>query len=611
MKMPNSRNSLAIFLLFALLIPILAACGGGQPAASPEEEAPAVEEEAPAEEGATEEGEEAPTEGEEPAEEATTEGEEEAEEPAEEGAAEGSGDNILRIHQAQYPDVFDPQKSSFSNEIVILAMNYEGLTKLNENLEAVPAAAESWEFNEDATEITFKIREGLTYSDGSPITAENFRYAMERNCDPNTAGEYQSILFDVAGCEAFATTLVTDTAGLEETRAALDVEAVDDQTLRVGLAAPAPYFPYIAGLWVTFPAKQDLIEAGGETWWQDVANHVGNGPFQITRIEEDQLIEFKANENYWGGAPQIAGLEYIYQGDSSVALEAYRSGQIDIMSPDPSQLPSIESDAELSEELLVYPGASTFNLSFNLTLEPFSDQKVREAFSYAFDRETYCEVIRNGDCTPTLSWIPEGVPGAIETDQFGYDPDAALQALSESTYGGPEGLPEIKLTYNSDDPATQPRVEWIAGQFREVFGIEVTLDPVEGKTLVALRKDPTTFPQMLAFGGWIQDYPDPQNWLSVFWTCDSTFAQRVAYCNEEFDALIEQADTSTDQEERIQLYEQAGEILIADVPGPFAYNLSNIFLVDPRVQNYVGTAADSPSGWPGQWASPLTITVEE
>ena len=587
MKMPNSRNNLVLFLLCALLIPILAACGGGQPAASPAEEAPAEEE--TAEEGAAEEGEEA----------------------AEEETAEGTGGNVLRVHQPVYPDVFDPQKSSFGNEIVILAMNYEGLTRLDENLEAVPAAAESWEFNEDLTEITFKIREGLTYSDGSPITAENFRYAMERNCDPNTAGEYQSILFDVAGCEAFASAPVDDANALEEARTGLDVEAIDDLTLRVGLSGPAPYFTYIAGLWVTFPAKQELIEAGGDTWWQDPTNHVGNGPFQITRIEEDQLIAFEANENYWGGVPQLDGLEYIYQNDSSVALQAYRSGELDIMIPDSSQLPSIESDPEIGAELLTYPGGTSINLSFNLTREPFTDIKVREAFSYALDRDTYCEVIRNGDCTGTLSWIPQGIPGAIETDAFGFDPEAAVQALAESSYGGPEGLPPITLTYRGDDPAQQPRIEWLAGQFREVLGIEVTLEPVDGTTLVSLRKDATTYPQMLAFAGWIQDYPDAQNWLSVFWTCDSTFAQRVGYCNEEFDALTDQADALTDQEERIQLYQQAGEILVRDVPGPFAYTPLNVFLVKPYVQNYVGTAADSPSGWPGQWASLLTITMEQ
>ena len=119
------------------------------------------------------------------------------------GAAQDEG-KVLRVHHPVYPDVVDPQKSSFANEIDILALAYEGLTRLDTNQETVPAAAESWEYNDDATQITFHLREGLTYSDGSPLTAENFRYAVERTCDPVTAGEYQSILFEIVGCAEFA-----------------------------------------------------------------------------------------------------------------------------------------------------------------------------------------------------------------------------------------------------------------------------------------------------------------------------------------------------------------------------------------------------------------------
>src|SRR5918998_1640438 len=118
-------------------------------------------------------------------------------------AAQDEG-KVLRVHHQVYPDVVDPQKSSFVNEIDILQLVYEGLTRLDTNQETVPAAAESWEYNDDATQITFHLRPDLTYSDGSPLTAENFRYAVERTCDPNTAGEYQSILFEVVGCAEFA-----------------------------------------------------------------------------------------------------------------------------------------------------------------------------------------------------------------------------------------------------------------------------------------------------------------------------------------------------------------------------------------------------------------------
>ena len=535
-------------------------------------------------------------------------------------SAAQDGGKVLRIHHPTDPDVIDPQQSSFSNEIDVLALTYEGLTRSDPSLQTVPAAAESWEYNEDSTVLTFKLREGLTYSDGSPLTAERFRYAVERNCDPNVAGEYQSILFEIVGCEDFANSLAPAEEGgatpvaspvsdaYETAKAALGVKAIDDLTLELTLIQPAPYYHTIAGLWVFFPAKQELIEQGGAEWWKDPALQLGNGPFQITQYVEEQLIAFEANENYWAGRPKLDGVEYVYQGESAVALEAYNAGDLDIMQLDPQQLPAVQADPALSAELVSYPVASTYNLAFNLTQEPFNDIKVREAFSYAFDRETYCTVIRSGDCTPTLSWIPEGIPGAIETDQFGFDPEAAVAALAESTYGGPEGLPEIRLFYNSDDAANTARAEWVAGAYRDVLGVELVLEPTEGTALVALRKEPSTFPQMLLVGGWIQDYPDPQNWLSVYWKCDATFAQRFGYCNEEFDELVNQADVETDEAKRTALYEQASQILVDDVPGPFLYNLSNNVLIKPEVTGYEPTALDVE--WPGQFTSLLTIDVE-
>jgi oligopeptide transport system substrate-binding protein len=128
---------------------------------------------------------------------------------------------------------------------------------------------------------------------------------------------------------------------------------------------------------------------------------------------------------------------------------------------------------------------------------------------------------------------------------------------------------------------------------------------VDGTTLTALRKDSSTHPQLLFVGGWIQDYPDPQNWLSVFWTCNSTFAERVGYCNEEFDKLIEQGDTTVDPVERIKFYEQAGELLVQDQPGPFLYNLTQKFVVNPAITGYTPTASEVE--WPGYLGSIMTI----
>ena len=243
---------------------------------------------------------------------------------------ETSAEKILRIRQPFWPDTLDPQKTSYVEEISVSSLDYEGLTRFDEQLNTVPAAAESWEFSEDGTRLTFHLRDGLTYSDGSPLTAERFRFAIERACDPNTAAVYAGILFDIVGCEALYTSLtapetvetlatpgaVADDpeAAYEGAKAALGVRAIDDQTLEVQLTHPAPYFPTVASTWVFYPVKEESL-AAGEGWAQDPAQRIGNGPFRMSDFAADQQIGFRANEHYWQGRPKLDGIEFVYVDD--------------------------------------------------------------------------------------------------------------------------------------------------------------------------------------------------------------------------------------------------------------------------------------------------------
>lgn len=514
---------------------------------------------------------------------------------------------ILKIQQSSYPVILDPQKSVRTNEGAVLGLNYEGLTRLDKDLKTVPAAAEFWEFDQRQTQITFHLRDGLTYSDGSPLTAENFRYAVERACDPKTAGGYQAILFDITGCQDFAKTDPTNATAYAAARAALGVKAPDAKTLVIQLLHPAPYFVTIASLPVFYPAKQALIEQGGDGWWKDPTKQIGNGPFQITSLTSDQQITMTANDHYWAGKPKLAGVQLITVQQSDQAREAYKAGQLDIIQVDPSQLPSIKDDAQLAGQLVTFPTAATFDMDMNLNKAPFQDPKIREAFSEAFDRKTYCEQIRGGSCSPALSWIPEGVPGAISTDKYGFDPAAAKQAVAASSYGSPDKVPEVKVSFASDDPVAQPRAAWLAGQLQEILGIKISLDPVDGKTLQAMTQDNATHPQLAIYGGWQEDYPDPQNWLSINWKCDTSFAQARGYCDHALDQIIDQADSETDPAKHISLYQQAGQILVDDVPGPFAYHPVTTFLVKPTVTGYNTTPEDSE--WPGETASALSLAI--
>jgi oligopeptide transport system substrate-binding protein len=520
---------------------------------------------------------------------------------------------ILRVHHGAYPDVIDPQQSSYVNELDVLGLIYEGLTRLDINQETVPGAAESWAYDDDAMGITFTLREGLTYSDGSPLTAERIRYAIERTCDPTVAGAYQAILFSVVGCAEFAALAMDDKgnarefsdAEYEAARAALGVRAPDDLTLEVDFTQPTPFFHTIAYTWVLHPVKAEIVAADPATWWTKAEGHVGNGPFVVTGIDPDQRWSFAANERYWQGRPKLDGIEYVYIDDPAVALAEYRAGDLDILWVGGSLVDEVTADPELAAQLITSPVAGTITLDMSLTKEPFNDPKVREAFAYALDRETYCAEIMSGACVPALSWIPPGTPGHVETDAFAFDPEAANQALADSSYGGPEGLPEITFVYGSDNPTDRARVEWMAGQFRDILGVELALEPMEGVALQRMAQDPATYPQLSAFGGWYQDYPDPQNWLSVIWQCDSFDARMRGYCNEEFDRLVALGDTTVDPDARLGHYQEAERLLIADVPTVFLYHDVGKYLIQPNVTGIVPTASEAV--WPGSFSSLMTM----
>ena len=583
-------------LLLALLVPILAACGGqtAAPAGTAEQATTAPNTAAPTT-NAPEATAAAPTT---PAAAAPT---------AAPAAASG---NTLRVNLVTWPDTLDPQDASIANEIGVLTLAYEGLTRLDKDLKTVPAAAEKWAYNADATEVTFTLRDGLKYSDGSPLTAQDFVNAVRRSLDPRgVVGDYQSTLFMIKGADAILNTVVpTDEAKIPELFDKLGVTAPDAKTLKFELTQPTPYFHTLASLWVIYPAKQDLIDKGGETWYEDVANQVGNGPWQITTIDKSaNLIEFKANENYWAGRPKLDGLQVKYIDDLTVALQAYKNGEVDIMTPDPNDVPTIKSDATLGKEYHEYPGACMNAISFNLNKPPFNNQKVREAFAYGFDRAGYARDALKDTEIPSLTWIPQGYPGYDKNEtRFGYDPAKAKQLLAEAGFANGAGLPELKWSYNSNNPANQARIEYIAQMYQKGLGITITPEPVEGTTLTNLRKSNETYPQITT-SGWCADYPDQQNWLSVYWQSSTNFAKNTGYKNAEVDKLLGQADIETDPAKRADLYDQAQKLVVGDVGQIMRGVSKNTYLVKPYVQGLDFTPQDSD--WSGQITGTFGTTI--
>jgi oligopeptide transport system substrate-binding protein len=527
------------------------------------------------------------------------------------------GPKLLRINLRTYPDIIDPQKSSFAYEISHLNLIYTGLTDLNKNLETVPGAAESWEYNEDATELTFTLREGLKYSDGSTLNAMRFRYALLRNINPETAGEYAGITDEILGAPQWrlgeGDEAVQGEEQVKESIQALDMngspctdyEQEDCRILMLKLSRPAPYFHTVMSLWVSFPAKEELIEEGGENWWNSSKYQIGNGPYILHSLEPFVRGYFIPNPYYWNQIGKV-DIEFAYITDTAIAFQAYKNDEFDIVTLAAEDLETVMADPVLSEEAYVYPGSCTFNVNFHQLKEPFTDPKVRQAFAMAIDREVWVRDVLKGLGSPTLTWIPPGFPGYDQGEtRWGFDPEGALNAIEESSYGSVENLPPIVDTF-PDTPRQRVRHEWLVAKWKEVLGVDIELNPVEPTTYTAISKEQETAPQMFIMG-WCADYPDPQNWLSVYWTTESPFADRIAYANSEFDDLTLQADTTVDSAERMAMYQAAQEMLVGDAPGAFMWNSVNNFLIKPWVTGIELTPQDAD--WPGA-INPTVIDID-
>ncbi|MGB9738337.1 peptide ABC transporter substrate-binding protein [Chloroflexus sp.] len=569
MNFTRWRHSLALTLLFGLLLPILAACtGGSTPSAEPTSAPAAQPTTAPAAQPTTA-----------PAVQPTTA-------PVTTGTAQPG---VLRLVTGSEPDNIDPQKANFVNEIQFIMMAYQALMTFDLDMNPIPAAAEKVDVSADGTVYTFTLRRDGKYSDGTPVTARNFEYAWKRLADPETAGEYQSLPcgiikgyseYSAAACQGLSMEEVMK-LDLEQLRNDFGVKAIDDYTLQIELVAPAPYFLSMAALWIGAPVREEDV-AKGDDWWYYPENYVGNGPFVLKEWEHDSKAIWEPNPNYVGplGPVKLKRVEYYMITDGQVAFQAYQNGEIDMLGVGAEDLATVKSDPVLSKQTIDVPGSCTFYFGFNLAKPPFDNKLVRQAFAQALDREAYVRDVFQGLGTPTYSFIPPGFPGyQPDLKLWELNPEKAKQTLAEAGYPNGEGLPEIKLTY-SGTARNNARFEWVANQFKQNLGIDVILDPIDPTAFAAATKDNP--PQMFSLG-WCADYPDPQNWISLFQT-NGLLSAPVNYSNPQLDELVRQADVEQDPVRRAELYAQAQKILVEDAPVVFMMNNSGPVLVKPYVK---------------------------
>ena len=501
----------------------------------------------------------------------------------------------FRVNLGGEPNTLDPQLASSLLEFSVLRQLSEGLVGFDKDLNLAPrVAAEvptvgNGGISADGLVYTFKLRDGLFWSDGQPLTARDFEFSFKRLLSPDLAGPYSSLFSAIQGAEEYLKAVEAEPAAKASLREALGITATSDETLVITRAAPNPTFLQKIALVAGSPVREDVIEEFG-TKWTEAGNYVGNGPYNLSEWVHQDHITLEANPTYWGPEPKQARITLSMITDVNAELVAYKAGELEIARIPEGIEAVILADPNLSGQVLPSSQLSSLAIFLNTTIEPLDDPLVRRAIATGIDRESWTGKVKHGVGEPATGWLPPGIPGYDPNvgSEYRFDADKAKDLLAQAGYPGGEGFPEITLTYV--DAGDQGLLaQFLQVQLSGNLGIELGLEPLDppsfGEKVIAGRKFDVT---LLA---WTADYPDSESFLDSLFASDS-FLDITGYSSREFDRLADLAATELDQETRIDLWSQAHQVMIADAPiAPFIY-VERYYLKSPAVHGLTLTGID-------------------
>lgn len=475
---------------------------------------------------------------------------------------------------------FDFNKDVYQfNDMCIICNQALVLPDANQNY-TFPGDAEKWEVSEDGLTWTFHLRDGLKWSDGSPLTATDYEFTFQRMMDPATASTYAWFYYPIKNGEAVATGKMPVSE--------LGVKAVDARTFQVTTEKPIPYMPMIMGFPTSWPIPKAYVEKYGEAFATDIDKTAFNGPYVPAEWNKGVDMTFKLNPNYAG--PQKPMLEtikkkFIQQGAPTLSM--YQADELDY-TPGGGQADMIMASADpvLSKEAVVYPSYTTRYIWFNMLKPPFDNLKLRQAVSHAIDRDAITQKVTKGMNLTTYTMIPKGTPcnndGNPEyTALANYDPELAKKLLAESGVDVSK-LPPMEMWTKQGE--AQPELEAIANMLKENLGIQVVTKNVERAVYVdTLKKGEMN----IALARWAMDFNDPSNFVD-FW--QSTAGNIIQWKNADFDATVKAAASELDPAKRCELYAKAEKIMLDEAAGVFIEHPKQMLLYKPWV---AGPQADN------------------
>lgn len=488
------------------------------------------------------------------------------------------GEKVLFLNNGNEPTSFDPSIGFDSVSWDPLNNLMEGLVRLDSNLEPKEAMAEKIDISEDGLTYTFTLRDAQ-WTNGDPVTANDFVYGWLHMLNPETAS-YSAFLATgyIVGAQAYNEGS-GDAAGVA-------IKAIDEKTFEVKLISPFDGFLAMITLPTFFPVNENVATAT-PTWFANADTFVGNGPFKLTTWNHEEKMTFEKNDTYWDkDAVTLDRVEWAMVNDSNTSYQMYQTGELDIAS-----IPSSLADTLLGDpEAIIYDMAGTHFYRFNVTKEPFTNKKVRQAFSYAINSQDIVDyVVKTGNKVANgfVSYGFKGPDGKDFRDTQGslisFDAEKAKQLLAEGmAEEGWDTLPAVELSYNTSD-TLKSVAETIQSQLKQVLGVDVT---IQNSEWAVFREDQVALNLQFSRSTFGHDYADPINALENF-TSDNDAMNRTGWKNTQYDELIKKARAEVDAQTRWNYLLEAEKLLIEEAPLVPLYFYNGSVVQKPNVKNIV------------------------
>jgi oligopeptide transport system substrate-binding protein len=494
------------------------------------------------------------------------------------GANAAVAESIYHRGNAADPETLDQHKTSTVYEGHILRDLYEGLVIYDARAQVIPGVAESWSISDDGRTYSFTLRETARWSNGDPVTAEDFVYSLRRIMNPDTGAKYASILYPVLNAEK----VNSGEADPKE----IGAKALDARTLEITLESATPYFLELLTHQTGLPVHPASVEKHGSDFVKP-ENMVTNGAFTLAEFVPNAHIKAVKNPQFHAAdSVSIDTVFYYPTEDRGAALRRFQASELHSNNDAPTEQIKFMRE-ELGDQFRVAPYLGTYYYAVRADKEPFSDVRVRRALSLLIDREFLAEEIWGGTMVPGHSFVPPGIGNYGEPAFADYREkpmldreDEALALLADAGFG-PDNPLKVEIRYNTSENHKNTAVA-IADMWKPA-GIEVELLNTDTKTHYAHLRDKGDYD--VARAGWIGDYSDPQNFLFMVESDNEGF-NYANYKNPDYDALMDEAARTTDLEARAGILYKAEEIFMRDLPFiPLLY-YSSLSLVSNKLKGW-------------------------